>query len=67
MSENISSGLRFIDYNVNDIVFHSNRNFEDRPVNVKFNIDRQVEYLEDEENTILIYLRMLKKITFHFL
>lgn len=56
MSENASSGLRFIDYTVNKINFEINREFEERPLNVKFNIDRLVEYIEDDENTMLVTL-----------
>lgn len=56
MSGEINSGLRFIDYVVNDIEYRANQNFIDQDVTVKFNVFRDVEYLEDENNTILVSL-----------
>jgi len=56
MNDSLNSGLRFIDYNVNTIMFNTNKEFEDKPLNVKFNIDRFVEYLDDEDNTMLVTL-----------
>lgn len=56
MSKNVNSGLRFIDYIVNDIDYRTNQYFEEQNVSVKFNLSRNVEYLDDEDNTMLVSL-----------
>lgn len=55
MSE-IKSTLRFIDYYVNKIEFYNNDGFDDDSVEIDFNIEREIEYLEDENNTFLVTL-----------
>lgn len=54
--EEINSSLRFVDYFVDYVDFRLNNEFEDQPVNLKFDIDRNVDYLEDENNTMLVTL-----------
>jgi len=54
--EEINSSLRFVDYFVDYVDFKLNNEFEDKPVNLKFDIDRSVDYLEDENNTMLVTL-----------
>lgn len=56
MSEKVNSGLRFIDYIVNDIDYRTNQYFEEQNVSVKFNLSRNVEYMDDEDNTMLVSL-----------
>lgn len=56
MGKSINSGLRFIDYRVNDIDYRINQHFEEKNVSVKFNLSRNVEYLDDEDNTMLVSL-----------
>src|SRR5690625_2455599 len=56
MGKSINSGLRFIDYRVNDIDYRINQHFEEKNVSVKFNFSRNVEYLDDEDNTMLVSL-----------
>lgn len=55
MSE-IKSTLRFIDYYVNKIEFYNNDSFDGDSVEIDFNIEREIEYLEDENNTFLVTL-----------
>lgn len=54
--EEINSSLRFVDYFVDYVDFKLNNEFEEKPVNLKFDIDRSVDYLEDENNTMLVTL-----------
>lgn len=56
MSKSINSGLRFIDFTVNDIQYQINHDFKEQNVNVKFNVFRDVEYVDDENNTMLVSL-----------
>lgn len=56
MDKSVNSGLRFIDYRVNDIDYRTNQYFEEQNVSVKFNLSRNVEYLDDEDNTMLVSL-----------
>lgn len=51
-----NSSLKFVDYVVNNIEFKLNEHFDDQPVDLKFDIDRDVEYLEDMENTMYVNL-----------
>ena len=52
MSKNIESSLRFINYIVNKIEFYTNKDFKEEPIEVEFKIRKQIEYLEDENNTM---------------
>ena len=54
--ENIKSTLRFIDYYVNKVEFYNNEHFEDAPVEIDFKISRDIEYMDDEDNTFLVTL-----------
>ncbi|MGX9806134.1 protein-export chaperone SecB [Exiguobacterium acetylicum] len=56
MKESIKSGLRFVNYQVNDVNFHLNNRYVDNSHTVEFNIERYVQYLEDEENTMYVTL-----------
>ena len=56
MKEDIKSGLRFINYQVNDVVFHLNNDYKENSKSVDFNIQRFVQYLEDDENTMYVTL-----------
>lgn len=58
MSENTSSGLKFIDYSVNDIEFYNNNEFKKEPVNIAFDVDRQINYQDDEKNTMFVTLNV---------
>lgn len=54
----IKSSLHFIDYIVNFIEFHRNDDFEESTPNIDFNINREVDYLEDEDNTMLVTIEV---------
>ena len=52
MSENVKSSLRFINYIVDKIDFYANKDFKEEPIEVDFKIRKQIEYFEDENNTM---------------
>ncbi len=57
-NEEIKSSLNFIDYIVNFIEFSRNDDFEDGKTNLDFHINRKVDYLEDEDNTMLVTIEV---------
>ncbi len=56
MADNLKSGLRFINYQVNDVEFHLNNDYVENSITVDFNIERFVEYKDDDENTMYVTL-----------
>ncbi|HEF5710464.1 protein-export chaperone SecB [Bacillus cereus] len=57
-NKEIKSSLHFIDYIVNFIEFSRNDDFEDGKPTIDFHINRKVDYLEDEENTMLVTIEV---------
>jgi preprotein translocase subunit SecB len=56
-SKEIQSVLRFLNYVVNSIEFYTNDTFnEDEPVGIDFNIERAIDYSDD--NTIYVTLKV---------
>lgn len=56
MKADIKSGLRFINYQVNEVNFQLNIDYKEDAASVDFNIERFVQYLEDDENTMYVTL-----------
>ncbi len=52
------STLRFLNYVVNSVEFHTNEDFEESSVSVDFNVKRQIEFVDDENNTIYVTLNV---------
>lgn len=52
----IKSSLKFLDYYVKRAEFIYNEKFEEKPVDLDFQIDKEIVYLENEQNTILVTL-----------
>lgn len=55
-SRDIKSGLRFIDYQVNNVEFNLNNAYVENTAPVDFNIERFIEYEEDDDNTMYVTL-----------
>lgn len=55
-STNTKSALKFLDYYVNHIEFYRNAEFRKEPVDFDFHIKRDITYLEDEKNSVLVTL-----------
>ncbi|MBC8581204.1 protein-export chaperone SecB [Zhenhengia yiwuensis] len=53
---NIKSKLRFINYVVNKVEFYMNPKFTGDAVSLDFDIEREIKFLEDEDNTVLVKL-----------
>ncbi|MGD6874238.1 protein-export chaperone SecB [Sutcliffiella horikoshii] len=49
----ISSSLRFIDYIVNSVEFIYNHKFEEKPISIDFDIDKEIEYVESDNNILV--------------
>lgn len=54
--EEFNSSLKFVDYYVDYVDFKLNNNFEDQSVKLNFDINRNIEYIEDGSNTMLVTL-----------
>lgn len=54
--EDSRSSLRFIDYYVNKVEFYNNESFDNSAVKIDFKVSRDIEYLEDEDNTFYVTL-----------
>lgn len=57
--ENTKSSLRFIDYYVEEVQFYNNNFFEEKSVELDFNISHSIEYTQDENNTFLVTLNIV--------
>ena len=57
--ENTKSSLRFIDYYVDEVQFYNNNFFEEKSVELDFNISHSIEYTQDENNTFLVTLNIV--------
>lgn len=55
-AKEVSSGLRFINYVVNRIEFYNNEYYDEDQVKVDFHIAKEIEYMDDEDNTIFVTL-----------
>lgn len=55
-NDSIKSTLKFKDYRVEKIEFQYNRNFKEEPVEIDFKVNRKVEFVDDENNTMLVSL-----------
>lgn len=56
--ENTKSSLRFIDYYVEEVQFYNNKFFQEKSVELDFNISHSIEYTQDENNTFLVTLNI---------
>lgn len=54
--ENLKSSLVFHDYIVNHIEFTTNENFQEGEIDIKFRINRNIEYGENSDNTVYVSL-----------
>lgn len=52
-NKEIKSSMHFLDYVVNYIEFRRNADFEDSTPNIDFNINRQVDYLDDDDDNAM--------------
>lgn len=52
--QEIQSVLRFNNYIVNKIEFYTNDDFEDDSVSIKFDVNRNIEYIEGEDSNALL-------------
>lgn len=57
--ENAKSSLRFIDYYVDEVQFYNNKLFEERSVELDFQISHSIEYTEDKNNTFFVTLNIV--------
>lgn len=61
MDKDVKSVLSFVDYNVEEVVFKNNRNFEDtgKPINIDFNINHQT-HIEGNKMNIQLEVKVFE-------
>lgn len=62
IDNNIQSTLKFVDYVVDEVSYTTNKNFEEKPVQLDIKLGKEIAYSE-EQNKLLVTLkcRVLKK------